>query len=133
MKKILGCIAVLGVAACAQPAPLGPPVGMSSGPGLSSNAIRDVVSGNTATGTMSASHIVYSMYLAADGTALAQLPTGVDEGTWRLTEDGQWCAKWKLFRAGTEYCQRVYPQGEGYKFANSNSVELLTFKPGNRI
>jgi hypothetical protein len=73
------------------------------------------------------------MYLASDGTALAQLPTGVDEGTWRLTDDGQWCAKWKLFRAGTEYCQRVYPQGEGYKFVNSSSVELLSFKPGNRI
>jgi hypothetical protein len=133
MKKIFGCIAVIGLAACAQPAALGPPVVASSGPSLSANAIRDVVSGNTGTGTMSGSHITYSMYLQADGAALAQLPTGIDHGTWRLTDDGQWCAKWKLFRGGNEYCQRVYPQGEGYKFVNSNSEELLSFRPGNRL
>ncbi len=50
-----------------------------------------------------------------------------------LTDDGQWCAKWLLFRGGAEYCQRVYLQGDVYKFVNSNSEELLTFKPGNRI
>jgi hypothetical protein len=133
MKKIIGCIAVLGLAACAHPAPLGPPIVASSGPSLSAAAVRDVIAGNTGTGTMSGSHITYSMYLAPDGTALAQLPTGIDQGTWHLTDDGQWCAKWQLFRGGNEYCQRVYQQGDTYKFVNSNSEELLSFKPGNRI
>jgi hypothetical protein len=133
MKKIFGCIAVLGVAACAQPAPLGPPVVMSAGPGLSAAAIREAVAGNTGTGTMSGSHIIYSMYLAADGTAQAKLPTGIDKGIWRLTDDGQWCAKWQLFRGGSEYCQRVYLEGDVYKFVNSNSEELLRFSPGKQI
>jgi hypothetical protein len=133
MKKIFGCVAVLGLAACAQPAPLGPPIVTSSGPALDAAAVRLAVAGNTGTGTMSGSHITYSMYLAPDGTALAQLPTGIDKGTWYLTDDGQWCAKWQLLRGGREYCQRVYHQGEGYKFINRSSEELLTFKPGNSI
>jgi hypothetical protein len=133
MKNLIGCIAVLGLAACAHPAALGPPIVASTGPSLSAAQIRTAVAGNTGTGTMSGSHITYSMYLAADGKALAQLPTGVDQGTWMLTDDGQWCAKWQLFRGGAEYCQRVYLQGDVYKFVNSNSEELLTFKPGNRI
>jgi hypothetical protein len=133
MKKILGCIAVLGLAACAQPTPLGPQIVTSSDPGLSAAQIRSVVAGNTGTGTMSGSHITYSMYLAADGTAQAALPTGIDKGNWRLTDDGQWCAKWQLFRGGAEYCQRVYLEGDVYKFVNSNSEELLRFAPGKQI
>jgi hypothetical protein len=134
MKKLLGCIAVLGLAACAvKPAPLGPPIVTSSAPGLTSAAIRDAIAGNTSVGTMSGSNITYSMYVAPDGTAQAKLPTGIDPGTWRLTEDGQWCAKWRLFRGGDEYCQRVYREGDGYKFVNSNSEELLRFTPGKQI
>jgi len=133
MKKLLGCIAVLGLTACAQPSPLGPPIVRSYGPGLSMVAIRDVVAGNTGTGTMSGSHIIYSMYLATDGTAQAELPTGIDKGNWRLTDDGQWWAKWQLFRGGTEYCQRVYLDGDVYKFVNNDSEELLRFAPGKRI
>jgi len=133
MKKILGGIAVLGLAACAQPAPLGPQIVTSPGPGLSADQIRAAVAGNTGTGTMSGSHITYSMYLAADGTAQADLPTGIDKGSWRLTDDGQWCAKWKLFRGGAAYCQRVYREGDYYKFVNSSSVELLHFAPGKQI
>jgi hypothetical protein len=133
MKKLLGCIAVLGLAACAQPAPLGPPIVTSYGPGLSAAAVREAVAGNTGTGTMSGSHITYSMYLGADGTAEATLPTGIDKGSWCLTDDGQWCAKWQLFRGGSEYCQRVYLEGDTYRFVNSNSEELLRFAPGKKI
>jgi hypothetical protein len=133
MKAYLGCIVALGLAACAEPAALGPPIVASSGPGLSAASIRAVVAGNTGTGTMSGSHITYSMYLAADGTAEAALPTGIDKGSWRLTDDGQWCAKWQLFRGGAEYCQRVYLQGDVYKFVNGNSEELLRFAPGRQI
>jgi hypothetical protein len=133
MKELLGFIAAFGLAACAQPAPLGPPIVKSYGPGLSAAAIREAVSGNTGTGTMSGSHITYSMYLAADGTAQAPLPTGIDNGRWRLTDDGQWCAKWQLLRGGAEYCQRVYLEGNIYKFVNGNSEELLQFAPGKQI
>jgi hypothetical protein len=134
MKNLFAGGAVLALAACAvQPAPLGPPIVMSAAPGLTSAAIRDAIVGQTGVGTMSGSNIVYSMYVAPDGTALAKLPTGVDPGNWRLTEDGQWCVAWKLFRGGEEYCQRVYHEGAGYKFVNSNSQELLTFAPGKGV
>ena len=133
MKRLLGCIAVLGLAACAQPAPLGPPIAKSYGPGLSAAAVREAVAGNTGTGTMSGSHITYSMYLATDGAAEAALPTGIDKGSWRLTDDGQWCARWQLFRGGVEYCQRVYREDDVYRFVNSDSEELLSFTPGRHI
>ncbi len=134
MRNLFVCAALLALGACAgQPAPLGPPVAMSTEPGLSAAAIRGVVNGNTGVGTMSGSTVTYAMYVAPNGTAQAQLPTGIDTGNWRLTDDGQWCASWKLFRNGEEYCQRVYPHGEGYKFVNGNSEELLTFMPGKRF
>jgi len=129
----MNVVAVIGLAACAHPAALGPQIVASPGPGLSAAAIRAAVAGNTGTGTMSGSHITYSMYLAPDGSAQALLPTGIDKGDWRLTEDGQWCAKWLLFRGGTEYCQRVYLEGDVYKFVNNNSEELLRFTPGKHI
>jgi len=133
MKNLIGCIAVLGLAACAHPAALGPPIVADYGPSLSAAAVRAAIAGNTGTGTMSGSHITYSMYLDADGTAQAALPTGIDKGNWHLTDDGQWCAKWQLFRGGAEYCQRVYLEGDVYKFVNSNSEELLRFVPGKQI
>jgi hypothetical protein len=134
MKQLFACVTALGLAACAiQPAPLGPPIVSSPGPSLTAAAIRDAVVGNTGTGTMSGSTIVYSMYVAADGTAQSRLPTGIDEGSWRLTNDDQWCAKWQRFRGGAEYCQRVYKDGDMYKFINSDSVELLSFAAGKRV
>jgi hypothetical protein len=134
MRKLLGCAGtLLLVAACAAPAPLGPPIVVPAGPGLSTAAVREAIAGNTGTGTMSGSSITYSMYVAPDGTAQAKLPTGIDQGTWRLTDDGQWCAKWHVFRGGQEYCQRVYKEGEFYNFVNSNSVEILRFVPGKHL
>jgi hypothetical protein len=134
MKKLFVCAALLALGACVEkPAALGPPIATSDAPGLSSAAILDVVNGNTGVGTMSGSNITYAMYIAPDGTAQTQLPTGIDTGNWRLTSDGQWCVNWKLFRNGEEYCQRVYRHGEGYKFVNGNSEELLTFAPGKRF
>jgi hypothetical protein len=134
MKKLFAPIAALALAACVvQPAPLGPPIVSSPGPSLTASAIRDAIVGNTGTGTMSGSSIEYSMYVAPDGTARSKLPTGVDEGNWRLTNDGEWCARWQRFRAGEEYCQRVYKEGNVYKFINSNSVELLSFAAGKHV
>jgi hypothetical protein len=133
MKKILGCVAVLGLAACAAPAPLGPPIVVPTGPSLSGAEVRQLVVGNTASGPMSGSIINYTMYVAPDGSAKARLPAGIDNGSWRITDDGQFCAKWSIFRGGEEYCQRVYKEGEVYKFVNNNSVELLNIVPGNKV
>jgi hypothetical protein len=134
MKQLFACVPALALAACVvQPAPLGPPIVSSAGPGLTTPAIRDAMVGSTGTGTMSGSNIEYSMYVAPDGTAQSRLPTGIDEGNWRLTDDGQWCVRWQRFRGGEEYCQRVYKEGNVYKFINSNSVELLSFSAGKHV
>jgi hypothetical protein len=135
MRFLVAGVAALALAACVQekPAPLGPPIVVPAGPGLTPAAIREAVVGNIGTGVMSGSQITYSIYVAPDGTTETRLPTGVDPGAWRLTDDGQFCAKGRLFRNGEEYCQRVYKDGDIYKFVNNNSVELLTFAPGKRF
>ncbi len=138
IKSIFACAALGALTACAAaeqpPAPLGPPVlDDKTQPALSADQIKSLVVGNTATGPMSGSHVNFKMYVAPDGTALADLPMGVEHGTWRLAADGQWCMKWEYYRAGREYCQRVYPSGDKYKFVDSTSEELFTFEPGKHI
>jgi hypothetical protein len=136
MKLVLVCAAAGTLAACAdpQPAPLGPPVANNAAvPTLDAATVRSVIVGNTGSGPMSGSHVNFTMYVDADGTALTDLPTGVEHGSWRLTDDGQFCVRWQNYRAGQEYCQHVYRNGGGYKFADSSSEELLTFTPGKHI
>lgn len=134
MRSLFAFLAVLMVAACAdKPAPLGPPIVVPAGPGLSAAQIREALVGNTGTGAMSGSSITYTMYLAPDGTAQAKLPTGIDDGKWRITDTGQICLVWRVFRNGQEFCQAVYKEADFYKLVNNNSVEILSFVPGKRI
>src|SRR5258708_28383354 len=133
MTARTACAALFVLAGCTQPAPLGPPIVMPAEPGLSGSAIRSAIVGSTGTGTMSGSTVVYSMYVGPDGTTLAKLPTGIDRGSWHITDDDQWCVRWQLYRRGREYCQRIYREGDMYKFVNANSVEVLSFAPGMRI
>ena len=137
-RSVLACAALGALAACAQaeqpPAPLGPPVvNDQTQPALTADQVKSLVVGNTATGPMSGSHINFKMYVAADGTALADLPMGVEHGIWHVTADGQWCMKWENYRAAQEYCQRVYPDGDKYKFVDRTSEEIFTFEPGRHI
>jgi len=133
IKSILAG-AACAVAGCAQqPAPLGPSViNDQTQPALTGDQIKSLVAGNTATGPISGSHIIFKMYVAADGTALADRPTGTERGVWHVADD-QWCVQWQNYRAGQEYCQRVYPNGENYKFVSATTEELFIFKPGNQL
>ena len=133
IRTLCVALSVLAVAGCAQPEPLGPPIVVPAEAGLSAPALRDAIVGNTGTGMMSGSTVIYSMYVGPDGTALAKLPTGIDRGSWHITEDGQWCVRWQLYKGGREYCQRVYPEANAYRFVNTTSVEELAFAPGKRI
>jgi hypothetical protein len=133
--KGLCILATLGaLAACEQPAALGPSVeNITTGPALSADQVRGLIVGNTATGPISGSHITFKMYVAADGSATANLPTGLEHGQWTLSGNGDICFKWTVYRSGEQYCQRVYPAGSSYKFVNANSEELFTFVPGNQL
>jgi hypothetical protein len=135
-KAALATASICAVAACAQtqPAPLGPPVANNlTAPALTAAQVRDLVIGKTGTGPMSGSHVMFTMYVAPDGTAEADLPTGLDPGTWHITDDGQWCVKWQTYLDGQESCQHVYPHGRSYKFVNATAEELLTFTPGRHL
>jgi hypothetical protein len=140
MKKTLSGLALLLLAACggttappAQPAPLGPPIAVPTGPGLSADQIRQQLVGNTGTGPISGSIAMMTVYLGPDGNALAKLPTGLEQGRWRITTDNMLCTTWTNYRQGQEYCQRVYRDGEVYQLVNNNSIELFRFVAGKTI
>lgn len=139
MKRIIGGLAAmaltgLGVAACAfQPAPLGPKIQYPTSASLSAVEIRDGLSGRTGTGPISGSKIQFSMYLAPDGTAQAKRPTGVESGSWTVTDSGLLCMRWQVYRGGEEYCQRVYRDGGVYTLVSPSSIEVLAFEAGKRI
>ena len=41
--------------------------------------------------------------------------------------------KWTNFHDAEEYCQRVYPEGTGYKFVDRSMTSTLTFGPGRAL
>jgi hypothetical protein len=135
VKTLIACAGLAALAACAaeEPAALGPSVNNDqTKPALNGEQIRSLIVGQTATGPISGSHIMFKMYVAADGTATADRPTGIEHGTWHVA-DNQWCVRWENYRAGQEYCERVYPNGANYKFVNTTMEDLFTFQPGNQI
>lgn len=131
---LLAGAAMLALAACAQkPAPLGPDVIVPAQAGLSAAQIQQLVVGNTGSGPMSGSQVRYIIYTSADGNAELRLPTGIEAGKWRILSDGQFCTKWTNFHDAEEYCQRVYPEGTGYKFVDRSMSSTLTFVPGRAL
>jgi hypothetical protein len=135
LKSVFACAAIGALAACApdHPAPLGPAVvDDTTQPALTGAQITSLVAGKTATGPISGSHILFKMYVAPDGTATADRPTGIEHGVWHVAND-QWCVKWENYRGGREYCQSVYPNGPNYKFVSPTTEELFTFQPGNQL
>ncbi len=133
MKRLVGGCLLVALAACDPPAPLGPAIVVPAEPGLSPAEISKEIVGNTGTGPMSGTAAIYSIYIAPDGTALAKLPTGIDQGRWRISDDGAWCVRWERFRGGQEYCQRIYKRGEFYRFVNQTLLEDLRLTPGKTI
>jgi hypothetical protein len=132
MNKMLSGLLLLLLAACANepPAPLGPPVQVPTGPGLSADEIRSQLVGKTGSGPISGSNATQLVYFAADGTGVLKIPAGTEQGKWRIAPEGQICETWERYRGGQEYCQRVYRQGDVYQLVNSNSVEVLRFVAG---
>ena len=133
--KVICAVATLGaLAACAQPAPLGPTVvDNRAQTALTTEEVRGLIVGNTATGPVSGSHITFKMYVDPDGTAMADLPTGLDHGRWWLTKDAQLCFKWTVYRGGREYCERVYRDGSEYKFVSPTTEGIFTFAQGRHL
>lgn len=130
MKHLASLGAILLLAACGRPEPLGPSVVTPAEPGISASEIRELVVGRTGTGPMTGSQAQYMVYLAPDGSAQLKLPTGVQRGRWQVSDTGELCVQWEYFRDGESYCQRVYRSGDRYMLVGEQSAELLDFRPG---
>jgi len=130
---LLAGAALLTLAACAEPASLGPNVVVPAQPGIGAAQVQQLVVGNTGSGPMSGSQVRYVMYAAPNGNAELRLPTGIEAGKWRILSDGQFCVQFANFRDAQEHCQRVYQEGNQYKFVDRSATMMLTFVPGRAL
>ena len=134
IKSLIAAGSLAALAGCAQPAPLGPTIvdNQAQTP-LTAAQVRDLVVGHTASGEVSGSTIVFKMYVEPDGTAMANLPSGMDHGRWWLTKDDQLCFHWHVYRGGRDYCERAYRVGDKYKFVSPTTEGIFTFAEGNQL
>ena len=54
-----------------------------------------------------------SVSYVADGKIRMRSPQINDTGTYRITDDGQYCSKFTTVRGGLETCQTIYQVGDG--------------------
>jgi hypothetical protein len=122
--KLRTSLIVLGLAlAACQTAP--------KGDKLSAAQVTQALVGNTAVGRTAAGDD-FAVYDGANGTAKIQMVKYNDVGTYRITEDGMWCVKWKAF-AGQESCAVIYRNGDTYQsvLPDGSLVSTYTIVPGN--
>ena len=130
-------IAVIGLAlmGCSgKPAPLGPqPSDVTLGPTLNSGQIRSEIVGNTGVGTRTGTTSYWKLYVSPDGTLAGKSALLADTGTWRISDDGKFCMTWKIDFYAREICQSVHRGGTAIQLASPDTVEELTFTPGNNL
>jgi ketosteroid isomerase-like protein len=84
---------------------------------LTSEEIRQVVSGNTAYGIFANQNIAFAVYLAPNGTVVGRFSDGVqtflDRGCWRVA-DNMLYGKWKRLANGVEFGVRYDRVGNTY-------------------
>jgi hypothetical protein len=117
-----------------QPAPLGPqPLDAQLGPTLNSAQIRSEMVGNTGSGMRTGTTSVWTIYVAPDGTIAGKSVVLADSGTWRVSDDGKFCMTWKVDWHGQEICQSVHKTGNTIQLHSMESLEEMTFAPGNKL
>jgi hypothetical protein len=107
-------MATLALAAC-QSAPPPAPVAAAPPmppPTLTAAELKSTFVGNTQHGE--SINGVFIIYMAPNGKVHGKFDLGQDRGTWRITDDGKLCAKWRgLFRS-VESCRTVQKKGDVY-------------------
>jgi hypothetical protein len=76
----------------------------------------------------------FAFYSNPDGTFKLKMERVSDVGTYHITEDGEFCAKYTEAFGAKEYCYRIYRDGETYRSVRvgDGSVEsTYTLTPGN--
>jgi hypothetical protein len=126
--------AVLLLAACSPPAPLGPqPVDTTLGPPLTADQVRQEIVGNTGIGTRTGTKTIWSMYVDPNGTLRVTGAQPEETGSWRIGDDGRFCVKLQRTWNGQELCQSVHKAGAGLVLNSALSREEMTFLPGNKL
>lgn len=60
-------------------------------------------------------------YFGPNGQIKMRSPGGSDTGTWRITDDGQWCTKYAKARNGQEACYTTWQTGpDSFEYRSSN-------------
>ncbi len=79
---------------------------------LTPTQMKEALIGNTGVGTTSRG-TPYWVYYRENGEQAIETDSGFsDEGTWRISDKGQWCSKWEKIRDGEELCLTIFPDGK---------------------
>ncbi len=96
--------------------------------------MRSLYPGNTVTGEDTYGER-FLEYWAPDGKAFGRTSTGhTDEGTWEITDDGQFCFQFKIFNGGKKICYINFKRGDVYENwepDGSRMRERFKIRPGN--
>lgn len=91
-----------------------------SGPEIVSNLV-----GNTAHGPGRFGPNTTTIHYNRDGTIDLTSPDGRDSGTWKVTDDGLFCTKYRYLRNGAETCQTLWQTGpDTFEFHLPNGTIL---------
>src|SRR6266700_2110514 len=119
-------LATLALAACTQPAPLGPqPLTEHVGPQLSAADIQTQLVGNTGVGNSTGTATDFAMYVAPDGRLVANSIAGREVGRWRISGDDRFCTVGAAVTTNGEVCQTVHKAGVGVQLYSPSSGEEL--------
>jgi len=135
MRMLPIVVTGLALMGCAvKPAPLGPsPFDAKLGPTLNPAQFQSVMVGNTGAGTRTGTTSIWTMYVSPDHTLVGKSLALADTGTWRVSDDGKFCMSWKVDFHSQETCQSAHQSGAAIQLASPDSVEELTFSPGNKL
>ena len=71
----------------------------------------------------------YSVHRRADGSQTIKAGNFKDTGTWRVTDDGKLCSKWKKIRKGEERCDiRISVDGDKINMHGDDGTKTVNLK-----
>lgn len=110
---------------------------------LDATALRETFSGSTAIGStvlIGEPRITFIVYYDPSGKLVgkageslpaaraARSPPAVDQGTWRVTDDGRICNDWNEWIGGAEGCGLVYPVGDQFEGFTKKGARSLRYE-----
>ena len=92
---------------------------------LSAEVIRQSFAGNTGE-IGDPPNAIYVFWMADGKQRMLNPRSGPDQGTWRITPEGDFCGTWQKARSGAEVCAPILDLGGGqYQWGNAKFRILL--------